>query len=80
MSKNFNEIVRLQSEKREEWIRDKRRETTRDCRGHMKRSTSGQFVSRVVPQEKRMSGDPLSLDRTGGERRQFLPDLRESLR
>ena len=33
VSKNFNEIVRLQSEKREEWIRDKRRETTEIAEG-----------------------------------------------
>ena len=40
-------------------VRDKRRETTRDCGGRKQRSPSGKLVSRVVPREKRMSGDPL---------------------
>ena len=32
MSKNFDETVRLHSEKREEWIREIK-EAARDCRG-----------------------------------------------
>ena len=39
--------------------RGKRRETTRDCGGRKQRSPSGKLVSRVVPREKRVSGDPL---------------------
>ena len=52
MSKNFDETVCLQSEKKEEWIQE--------------------LISRIVLREKRVSGDPLKPDRTGGERRQFL--------
>ena len=33
MSKNLEETVRLDSDKREEWIREVREETTRDCGG-----------------------------------------------
>ena len=32
VSKNFDQTVRLQSEKRQEWIREIRRETTGDCK------------------------------------------------
>ena len=39
--------------------RDKRRETTRGCGGQEYCSPSGKLVSRVVPQEKQVSGDPL---------------------
>ena len=39
--------------------RDKRRETTRDCRGRKQRSPSGKLISRVVPREKRITGDSL---------------------
>ena len=40
-------------------LRDKRRETTRDCRGHKKCSPSGQLISCIVSLEKQMFGDPL---------------------
>ena len=66
MSKNLDETVRIQSEKRVD-TRDKR-ETTRDCRGRKERSQSGQLISRVVPREKRVSGDPFLPDRTGERR------------
>ena len=36
-------------------------------------------ISRDVPQEKRVSRDPLQLDRTGGKRKECLPDLPEIL-
>ena len=54
--------------------RDKRKETTGYCRRHKYRSLSCELISRVVPREKRVSGDPLHLGRTG-KRKQFLPDL-----
>ena len=60
-------------------MRDKRRETTRDCRGRKEHSPPDQLISRVVPRKKRVSGDPLLPDRTGGERRRFLPDLPQKL-
>ena len=38
------------------------------------------LISWVVPREKRVSGYPLQPNSAEGERRQFLPDLRENLR
>ena len=58
VSKNLDETVRLQFEKREEWMREIR-ETTRDCGGRKWRIPSGHFISRVVSREKRVSGIPL---------------------
>ena len=77
MSKNLDKIVRLQSEKRVD-ARDKRKETTRDYGGTssapcLASSSAASFPGRVF-------GDPLQSDRTGGERRQVLPDLPLSLR
>ena len=57
MSKNLDETVRLQSEKRQEWIREirgKRLQGIAEGAGSVP-----QLVSRVVPREKRVSGDPL---------------------
>ena len=81
VSKNFDETVRLQSEKRQEWIREIRGE-----RGH-----KGLQRAKVALPDwpahqpcrspgERVSGDPLQPDRTGRERRQFLPDLPEKSR
>ena len=81
MSKNFDETVHLQSEKRQRVdTRDEKIETTRDYIGHEYRSPSGQLISRVVPWKKRVSGDPLQPDKTVGDRKQFMPDLPERLR
>ena len=55
--KNLGDTVRLQSQERQEWIRDKRRETTRDCGERKQRSPSGQLIGLVVPKEKRVSPD-----------------------
>ena len=60
--------------------RDKRRKTTRDCSDRKERSPSGQLISQVVSQKKRVSGDPSQPNKTGEDRRQFLSDLPESLR
>ena len=56
-------------EKRRVDTKDKRRETTRDCRVHEQRSSSGQLINRVVTREKRVSEDPLLSDSKGRERK-----------
>ena len=43
-------------------MRDQRREATKDCRGHKQRSLSGQLISRVFPQKKQVSRNPLKPD------------------
>ena len=81
MSKNFDETVSLQSVKRQEWIPEVRKERLQGiAEGTSSASLSGQLISRVVPWEKRVSKDLLYPDRTGGERRQFLPQLPKRLR
>ena len=75
VSKNLDETVRLQSEKREEWIGEIRGER---LQGLQRAQVSLPPWPAHQPRrfrEKRVSGDPLQPDRTGGERRQFLPDL-----
>ena len=79
MSKNFDETVRLQCEKREEWIREIRGER---LQGIAEGASSAPRWPAHQPRryrEKRVSGDPLLPDRTK-ERRQFLADLPERLR
>ena len=58
---NLDETVR----KREKWIREEG-----DYKGLQK---TGWVISRIVPREKRVSGDPLQPDSTGRKRRQFPP-------
>ena len=80
MSKNFNETVRLQSEIRREWIQEVRGKNYKGLqRAQVAHPVWPAHQPRRSP-EKRMSGDPLQSDRTEGERRQFLPDLPQSLR
>ena len=64
VSKNFDETVRLHSEKRQEWIREIREERLQGIAEAQVALPSGQLVSRVVPREKRVSGDRLWPDRT----------------
>ena len=58
MSKNLDETVCLQSEKREEWIREIREER---LQGIAEGKSS-------APREKRVTGHPLQPDKTGGEK------------
>ena len=79
MSKNLDEAVRLQSEERQEWIRERRGDRqgiTEDASSapHLTDSSASLF-----PPGKRVSLDPLQPDRTG-ESRQLLQDLPESFR
>ena len=58
MSKNIDETVRFQSEKRQKWIRETRRERLQGiAEGAL--SPSGQLISRVVTRKKQMSGEPI---------------------
>ena len=60
MSNNFDEIVRIQSEKKKADTRDKRREKLQGiAEGASSAPPSGQLISCVVPREKQVSGDPL---------------------
>ena len=81
MSKNFDETVRLQYEKREEWIRkiieEKLQETAKGA------SSAPCLVSSSAvsfPGRNGCLGTHCSLIETGGEKRQFLPDLPARLR
>ena len=78
MSKNLDETARLQSEKRQEWIREIRGER---LQGIAVTSSAPRLTSSLAasfPREKRVSEDLLSTDRTGGK--QILPNLPQSLR
>ena len=52
-------------------MKDKRRETSWNCRGHKQRYLSGQLISHVIPREKRLSRYPLYCDSKRGEKRQI---------
>ena len=54
--KNLDETVRLQSEKREEWIREIREERLQEI---AEDASSGQLISHVVFRKKQVSRDPL---------------------
>ena len=81
MTKNLDEAVSFQSEKKE-WTREVRGERLQGI-------TDGRTSAPVWPahQSRRISkeisvwafGDPLIPDSKGEERRQFLPDLSEGL-
>ena len=81
MSKNFNETVCLQSEKMQEWIREIRGER---LQGIVESASSASCLASssaaLFSGRNECPEDPLEPDRTGGERRQFLPNLPESLR
>ena len=78
MSKNLDETVRLQSEKRQEWIREIRGERLQELQ--RAQVALPVWLAHQPCCSPGVSGDPLQSDRTGGERRLFLPDLSESLR
>ena len=79
MSKNFDATVCLQSEKRQEWIREIRGERLQGI------AEGGSAPVWLAHQPRRSPGETsvrglIASDRTGGERIQFLPDLPQSLR
>ena len=82
MSKNFDETAHLQSEKRQEWIREIRGERLQGIAEgvtsapYRANSSSASFSGR-----NECPGTHCSLiEQEGGERRQFLPGLPQSLR
>ena len=78
MSKYFDETVRLQSEKRQEWIREVRGERLQwiaEGASSAPRVASSSSGASSFPGRNECPGT----DRTGGVRRQFLPDLPQSL-
>ena len=72
MSKNLDETVRLQSENREEWIREIKKGLLRE----QVALPSGQLISLFVGREKRVSRDPLYPDKTGRKRKQLLQEIK----
>ena len=85
MSKNLDETVRLQSEKRQEWIRELNGEKLQEI---MERTNSApRLVSSLAasfPGKDKLRGlsksqKSLLSDKTGGKRRQFLPDLPQKI-
>ena len=75
MSKNFDEALRLDSEKREEWIREIRRERLQETA----KGTSSVFClasssAASFPGRNECPWTHCNLIVDGGERRQFLPE------
>ena len=80
MSKSLNETVHFQFKKREEVnTKAKRKETKKGCRRQEERSPPDQLIGHVVSRKKRVSVNRLQSN-CGEEKRQFLPDVPESLR
>ena len=75
MSQNLDKTIRLQSEKRQEWIREMK-ETTRNCRGREQRSPSDKLSAALFPGRNECPGTHCNLMEQE-ERRQFLPDVPE---
>ena len=68
MSKNFDETVRLQSEKREEWIREIRGERLQGIAKGASSEPIWLAHQPRFPRLKRVSGDPCSLIVQGREK------------
>ena len=80
MSKNLDEIVRLQSEKREEWIREIRGERLQGIAENVSSASRLANLSAAsFPARNECPGTHCSLIEHE-ERRKFLPDLLERLR
>ena len=81
MSKNFDETVHLQSEIRREWIREIRGERLQGiAEGASSTPRLASSSAASFPGRNECPRTHCSLNRPGGERRQFLPDLPQSLR
>ena len=79
MSKNLDETVRLQSEIRQEWIREIRGERLQGiAEGASSAPRLGSSSAASFPGRNKCPGTHCSLIEQ--ERRQFLPDLPQSLR
>ena len=76
MSKNFDEKVRLRSEKTQEWVRGIRERLEGIAEGA---SSAPRLISSSAATFSRRNMCP-GTHRTEGERRLFLPDLPERLR
>ena len=74
MSKNLDETVRLQYEKRQEWIREITAEKLQEiAEGSSSVSRLASSSAASFPREKRVFGEALQPDKTG-EKRQLLPE------
>ena len=82
MSKNFDETVRLQSEIRQEWIREIREERLQGiAEGASSAPRLASSSAASFPERNECPGTHCSLiEQEEKERRQFLPDLPQSLR
>ena len=80
MTKYFDEIVGLQSEKRRGWIRKVREERLQGLqRAQVALPAWPAHQQRRSPGETSVRG-PIVANTTGGKRRQFVIDLSQSLR
>ena len=79
MSKNLEEIVCLESEKREEWIQEVRERLQGNAQGASSAPHLASSSAALFTRKKSVQGS-IVVDRTGEEKIQFLPDLPQSLR